>query len=85
MEVGAEVGAGTVAADDPLLTTRLVSGPSPIRVVLDPTRRLADHYKVFSDESAETLYVCAKSLAREGETHVGRATLLVVEPAEEVD
>ena len=51
-----------MAADDPQLTTRHVSGPSPLRVVLDPTRRLAEHYKVFTDDSADTLYVCAKSL-----------------------
>ena len=55
------VGAGTVAADDPQLTTRHVSGPSPVRVVLDPTRRLADHYRVFNDDSADTLYVCGRS------------------------
>ena len=67
------VGAGTVAADDPQLTTRHVSGPSPVRVVLDPTRRLADHYRVFNDEAADTLYVCGASLVREGETHFGRA------------
>src|SRR5438128_7132445 len=73
------VGAGTVAADDPQLTTRHVSGPSPLRVVLDPTRRLADHYRVFNDDSADTLYVCAKSLAREGETHFGRALVVAVD------
>ena len=60
------VGAGTVAADDPQLTTRHVSGPSPLRVVLDPTRRLADHYRVFNDDSADTLYVCARSLRARG-------------------
>ena len=75
------VGAGTVAADDPQLTTRHVEGPSPLRVVLDPTRRLAEHYKVFNDDSADTLYVCAKSLARAGETHVGRASIVALDEA----
>jgi riboflavin-specific deaminase-like protein len=73
------VGAGTVAADDPQLTTRHVEGSSPLRVVLDPTRRLAEHYKVFNDESAETLYVCTRARAREGETHVGRASLIALD------
>ena len=73
------VGAGTVAADNPQLTTRHVSGPSPLRVVLDPTRRLAEHYRVFNDDSAVTLYVCAKSLVREGETHFGRASIVAVD------
>jgi diaminohydroxyphosphoribosylaminopyrimidine deaminase / 5-amino-6-(5-phosphoribosylamino)uracil reductase len=43
------VGAGTVEADDPRLTTREVSGPDPLRVVLDPRRRLAATRRVFSD------------------------------------
>jgi diaminohydroxyphosphoribosylaminopyrimidine deaminase/5-amino-6-(5-phosphoribosylamino)uracil reductase len=73
------VGAGTVAADDPQLTTRHVIGPSPVRVVLDPTRRLAQHYRVFNDDSADTLYVCGKSFARAGETHVGRAAVVAVD------
>lgn len=73
------VGAGTVAADDPQLTTRLVSGPSPLRVVLDPARRLAAHYKVFTDDSADTLYVCARSLVPQGETHVGLASIVTVD------
>jgi len=73
------VGAGTVAADDPQLTTRHVSGPSPVRVVLDPTRRLADHYRVFNDDSADTLYVYGRSYAGGGETHFGRATMVAVD------
>src|SRR5580765_1708792 len=41
------VGAKTVRADNPRLTTRLVDGPSPVRVVLDPECRLDDGYRVF--------------------------------------
>ena len=77
------VGAGTVAADDPQLTTRHVSGPSPLRVVLDPTRRLEEHYRVFSDDAAATLYVCARSATRPEESHFGRATLVAVEDRED--
>ena len=72
------VGAGTVAADDPQLTTRHVSGPSPLRVVLDPMRRLGEQYKVFRDNRAETLYVCGRSVVAPGESHFGRAALVAV-------
>jgi diaminohydroxyphosphoribosylaminopyrimidine deaminase / 5-amino-6-(5-phosphoribosylamino)uracil reductase len=79
------VGAGTVAADDPQLTTRLVSGPNPLRVVFDPTRRLTQAYRVFTDMSAPTLYVCARSLISGGESHVGYATIVPLEDADGVD
>ncbi len=72
------VGAGTVAADDPQLTTRHVSGPSPLRVVLDPMRRLGEHYKVFRDNAAETLYICCRSVIGPTDSHVGRARLVGV-------
>src|SRR5437867_983279 len=49
------VGAGTVAADDPRLTTRLVPGPNPLRVVLDPGRRLSTSHRVFSDAEADSI------------------------------
>jgi len=70
------VGAGTVAADDPQLTTRHVSGPNPLRVVFDPMRRLAPSYKVFTDAQAPTLYVCAASRIASGEAHVGGAEIV---------
>jgi len=76
------VGAGTVAADNPQLTTRLVSGPSPLRVIFDPSRRLAQDFRVFSDDSAPTLYVCARSLLSPGESHVGFATILPLDGAD---
>jgi riboflavin-specific deaminase-like protein len=53
------VGAGTVAADDPLLTTRQVSGPNALRVVFDPAGRLDSEYRIFSDAETPTLYVTA--------------------------
>lgn len=77
------VGAGTVAADDPQLTTRHVLGPNPLRVVLDPGRRLGEQYRLFTDTSAETLCICARSLVRSGESRVGRAALLGIDMAGE--
>lgn len=68
------IGAGTVRADDPQLTTREVEGPSPVRVVLDTERRLHADYRVFRD-GPETLLLCAKDAApgdRVGEASVLR-------------
>jgi riboflavin-specific deaminase-like protein len=52
------VGAETVAADNPQLTTRLVPGSNPLRVVLDPRRRLNSDHTVFTDGQAPTLLIC---------------------------
>lgn len=51
-------GAGTVAADDPQLTTRRVPGPQPVRAVLDPAARLDGRARVFHDDRAPTLWLC---------------------------
>jgi riboflavin-specific deaminase-like protein len=69
------VGAGTVAADDPQLTTRHVPGPNPLRVVIDPGRRLESTFKVFVDRQAPTLYVCGQAHRSRGEGHFGAATV----------
>jgi len=57
------VGAGTVRADNPRLTTRLVAGRNPARVILDPACRLSLVLSVFSDGQADTLRVCAAGKA----------------------
>jgi riboflavin-specific deaminase-like protein len=49
------VGAGTVAADDPVLTVRHVPGRNPVRAVIDPMGRLPANRKIFTDGAARTL------------------------------
>lgn len=56
------VGAGTVAADNPRLTTRLVSGANPVRVLLDRQLRLPITHTVFNDGQAPTLRVRARGV-----------------------
>lgn len=52
------VGAGTVAIDNPQLTTRRVPGPQPVRVVMDPSARLDGRARVFSDGEAPSFWLC---------------------------
>jgi riboflavin biosynthesis pyrimidine reductase len=53
------VGAGTVLADDPQLTVRHCPGPNPLRVVLDPLRKLPLQRRLFCDGQAPTLVLAA--------------------------
>ncbi|NLD53442.1 MAG: RibD family protein [Burkholderiaceae bacterium] len=69
------VGAGTVAADDPQLTTRLVPGPDATRVVLDPSGRLGPAHRICSDPRAPTLVVRYPDAAGKA-TRCGRAEVI---------
>jgi diaminohydroxyphosphoribosylaminopyrimidine deaminase / 5-amino-6-(5-phosphoribosylamino)uracil reductase len=74
------VGAGTVRADDPQLTTREVEGPSPVRVVLDTDRRLDGRYRVFCEAPATLLFCAVDS---PGEDCVGLAPVIRLPRARE--
>lgn len=58
------VGASTVERDDPQLTTRLVPGDSPVRVVIDPSSRTVSA-RLWSDRAARSLLICARGAARQ--------------------
>lgn len=57
------VGVNTVLKDNPELTTRLVKGRNPIRVILDSKLRITLHAKVLSNQSAAKTLVAATPAA----------------------
>jgi riboflavin-specific deaminase-like protein len=70
------VGTETAACDDPRLTTRLVPGANPIRVVLDRSRRLPPGLRVFTDGAAETILCCDQALVPQGRDRQGQALVV---------
>ena len=55
------VGVGTVVADNPRLTVRLVDGVNPIRVVVDSNLRIPDAAHVLNEELATGTWIVCKS------------------------
>lgn len=61
------VGARTAIADNPRLTTRLVDGKHPVRVVIDPNRRIPPDLGLYNDGVAPSLLACAKDRMTAGD------------------
>jgi 5-amino-6-(5-phosphoribosylamino)uracil reductase len=74
------VGVGTVIADNPRLTTRLVEGPSPVRVIADSRLRLPLEASVLSDDAAPTLVATTQNAPERARQLVSktRAEILMV-------
>ncbi len=71
------VGIGTVAADDPLLTVRLVDGPSPQPVVLDSTLRFPGSARLLSrTDHAPWIFHAAEAPADRARELAGRGARL---------
>lgn len=73
-EAGILIGSGTAAFDDPLLTNRLWSGPSPLRIVLDRSGRLSEDLQLFGDGSPTWVFT------REKQGRRGKAEWISVFP-----
>ena len=53
---GVLVGVNTVIKDNPLLTTRKVKGSSPVRLIIDPSLKLSNKYKIFKDNNQNIIF-----------------------------
>ncbi|WP_250148255.1 RibD family protein [Halomonas jincaotanensis] len=71
------VGAGTACEDNPQLTVRHVTGPQPVRVILDPSGRVPADLQLFHDGAAPTLHLHGEDVEPAGPVgaHVSRQTL----------
>jgi diaminohydroxyphosphoribosylaminopyrimidine deaminase/5-amino-6-(5-phosphoribosylamino)uracil reductase len=79
---GILVGAGTVAADDPFLTARLIGRPAkdPTRIILDPRLRTAPTAKVLNHSSAaETILVAGKEAPASARAQLHRKGVRLIE------
>ena len=50
------VGVNTIIKDNPLLTTRKITGSNPIRVIIDPSLKLTNKYKIFKDNNTNIIF-----------------------------
>jgi riboflavin-specific deaminase-like protein len=66
------VGVGTVIADNPRLTTRLVPGRSPLRVIADSRLRIPLESSVLCDGAAQTLIVSTDQAAANNREEIRR-------------
>tara|TARA_B100000902_G_scaffold75951_2_gene80787 strand:- start:4053 stop:4889 length:837 start_codon:yes stop_codon:yes gene_type:complete len=53
---GVLVGVNTIIKDNPLLTTRKIRGQNPTRLIIDPSLKLTNKYKIFKDNNTNIVF-----------------------------
>jgi diaminohydroxyphosphoribosylaminopyrimidine deaminase/5-amino-6-(5-phosphoribosylamino)uracil reductase len=71
------IGAGTLRADDPLLTVRLCEGRDPVRVVVTSSGELPQDARLFAGARAAPVIVLAEHLADADEQRLANAGVQV--------
>lgn len=57
------IGKNTALADNPKLTTRLVKGRNPIRLLIDKNLEVPDNYAIYNEEAATIIFNSKKEAA----------------------
>jgi len=78
------VGVGTVIMDDPELTTRLVRGRNPLRVILDATLRIPPLAKVLTEQERAKTLIVTSSRAPVEKKHLLHEQGVLVETVPEI-
>ena len=55
------VGVNTIIKDNPLLTTRKITGSNPVRIIIDPSLKLTNKYKIFKDNNTNIIFTNTSS------------------------
>ena len=67
---GLLVGVNTVINDNPLLTTRYMTGSSPMRIIIDPSLKLTNRLNIFKDGNKNIVFTQKASKKRLNNTTI---------------
>ena len=59
---GVLVGVNTIIKDNPLLTTRKIKGQNPTRLIIDPSLKLTNKYKIFKDHNTNIVFTTSNKI-----------------------
>ncbi len=69
---GVLVGVNTIIKDNPLLTTRKIKGQNPTRLIIDPSLKLTNKYKVFKDQNTNIVFTTSNKIKNLNNTTIVR-------------